>query len=66
MTRALTVDCPTITVHAGKHKKALTDSGAAVSLVRYSMYQNTDDNLKTAIQSILTHLNVADGSPMTA
>ena len=60
------MDCPTITVHAGKCYKALTDSGGAVSLVRYSTYQHMDDNLKTAIQPTLTHLNTVDGSPMTA
>ena len=60
------MDCPTITVHAGKHYKALIDSGAAVSLVRYTTYQNIDNNLKTAIQPTLIHLNTVDGSPMTA
>ena len=29
-------DCPTITVHVGKCYKALIDSGAAISLLRYS------------------------------
>ena len=32
-------DCPTITVHAGKCYKALIDSGAAISLFRYSTYK---------------------------
>ena len=63
---ALITDCPTITMHAGKHYKVLTDSGAAISLVRYSMYQNTDNNLKSAIQSTSINLNTVDGSPMTA
>ena len=40
--------------------------GAAISLVRYSMYQNIDINLKTAIQATLIQLNTVDGSPMTA
>ena len=66
MTIALIMDCPTITVHAGKCYKALTDSGAAISLVRYSTYQNIDNNLKTAIQSTSIHLNAVHGSPMTA
>ena len=66
MTIALIMDCPTITVHTGKYYKALIDSGAAISLVRYSTYQHIDNNLKTAIQSTLLHLNTADGSPMTA
>ena len=60
------MDCPTITEYTGKHYKAHTDSGAAISLVRYSMYQNSDNNLKTAIQSTLIHLNTVDGTPMTA
>ena len=62
---ALITDCPTTTVHTGKCYKALIDSGAAVSLVRYSMYHNIDDNLKTAIPSRLIHFNAAVGSPMT-
>ena len=66
VTVALITDCPTITMHAGKHYKALIDSGAAIPLVRYSIYQNTDNNLKTAIQSTSIHLNTADRSPMTA
>ena len=53
-------------MHTGNCYKALIDSGAAISLVRYSMYKNIDNNLKTAIQSTLIHLNTADGSPMTA
>ena len=53
-------------MHDGKHYKALIDSGAAISLVRYSTYQNIDNHLKTAIQSTSMHLNTADGSPMTA
>ena len=63
---ALTADCPTITVHAEKHYTAFIDSAAAISLVRYSMYQNIDNNLKTAIQSTLIHLNTVDGAPMAA
>ena len=66
VTIALITDCPTITMHAGKHYKALIDSGAAISLFGHSIYQNIDHNLKTAIQSTLIHLNTADGSPMTA
>ena len=66
VTIPLITDCPTITVHAGNHHKALIDSGAAVSLVRYSTYQNTDNNLKTAIKLTSIHLNTADESPMTA
>ena len=66
VTIALIMDCSTITVHVGKCYKALTDSGAAVSLVRYSTYENIDHHLKTAILSTLIHLNTADGSPLTA
>ena len=50
----------------GNCYKALIDSGAAISLVRYSMYQNIDNSLKTAIQATSIQLNAADGSPMTA
>ena len=60
------MDCPTITIHAGKCYKALIDSGAAVSLIRYSTYQLIDDNFKTPIQMTSTKLNTADGSPMMA
>ena len=53
MTITVITDCPTITLHAGKHYKALIDSGAAVSLFRYSMHQNIDNSLKTATQSTM-------------
>ena len=53
-------------VHAGKSYKVLIDSGAAISLVRYSMYQNIDNSLKTAIHVTSVQLNIADGSPITA
>ena len=53
-------------MHIGKCYKALTDSGAAVSLVRYSLYQNVDNSLKTAKQTTSIYLNTADRSPMTA
>ena len=68
MTRlvALITDCLTITIHAGKCYKAVTDSGAAISLIRYSTYQLIDDSFKTPIQLPSTKLNTADGSPMTA
>ena len=36
ITVACITDCPTITVHAGKHYKALVNSGAMISLLRYS------------------------------
>ena len=60
------MECPTITVHAGKHYKALIDSGAAISLTRHSTYQLIDNCFKTPIQPTTTKLNMADGSPMMA
>ena len=59
-------DCLTITVHAGKCYKALIDSGAAISLIRYPTYQLIDDSFKTPIQPTTTTLNTADGLSMTA
>ena len=61
VTIALLADCPTITVHVGKCYKALIDSGAAISLVRYSIYQTIANSLKTAIQAVLIQLNTAGG-----
>ena len=66
VTIALITDCPTIMVHTGKCYKALIDSGAAISLVRYSTYQTIDNSLRTAIQTISIQLNTVDGSPRTA
>ena len=63
---ALITDCPTITVYIGKCYKALTDSGVAISLIRYSTYQTTESSFKTPIQETTTKLNMADGSHMTA
>ena len=60
------MDCPMIMVHAGKCYKALIDSGAPISLIRYSTYQTIDSSFKTPIQATTTKLNTADGSPMTA
>ena len=60
------MDCPTITAHAGKQYKALIDSGAAISLLRYSAYKNIEDCYKTPIQPTTAKLNTADGSPMSA
>ena len=45
---------------------ALIDSGAAISLIRYSTYQLIDNSFKTSIQTTTTKLNMADRSPMTA
>ena len=47
ITVACIMDCPTLTVHAGKCYKALIDSGAAISLLRYSAYKNIKDSYKT-------------------
>ena len=60
------MECPTITVHARKCYKALINSGAAISLIRYSTYQLIDDSFKTPIQPTTTMLNTVDGSPMMA
>ena len=66
ITVACIMDCPTITVHAGKCYKALFDSGATISLLRYSAYKNTEDSYKTPIQPTTAKLKTADGSTMTA
>ena len=60
------MDYPTITIHAGKCYKALIDSGAAISLIRYSTYQSINNSFKTPIQPTTTKLNTADRLPMTA
>ena len=65
VTIAHITDCPTITVHAGKHYKALIDSGATISLLRYSTYKKIQDCYKTPIQTTTAKLNTADGSPMS-
>ena len=66
ITVAHIMDCPTITVHAGKQYKALIDSAAAISLLRYSTFQNVDDSFKTPIQPMTAKLNTTDGLLMTA
>ena len=66
ITIAHITDCPTITVHAGKCYKALIDSGAAISLLRYSTYKKIEDCYKTPIQPTTAKLNTADGFPMSA
>ena len=45
---------------------ALINSGASISLIRYSTYQLIDNSFKTPIQPTKTKLNTVDGSPMTA
>ena len=66
ITIAHITDCPTITVHTGKCYKALIDSGATLSLLRYSTYKKIEDCCKTPIQPTTAKLNTADGSPMSA
>ena len=66
VTVAHITDCPTIIVHTGKCHKALIDSGAAISLLRYSTYKKIEDCYKTPIQPTTAKLNTADGSPMSA
>ena len=66
VTVARIMDCPTITVHASKCYKALIDSRAAISLIKYSTYKHIDHRFKTAIQPTTAKLNTADGSLMTA
>ena len=66
VTLAHIMDCPTITVHAGKCHKALINSGAAISLIRYSTYQHIDNSFKTPSQPTTVKLNTANGLPMTA
>ena len=65
ITIAHITDCPTVTVHAGKHYQALIDSGVTISLIRHSTYKQIDDCYKTPIQSTSAKLNTADGSPKT-
>ena len=50
ITVACIMDCPTITVNAGKWYKALIDSGATISLLRYSAYKDIEDSYKTPMQ----------------
>ena len=66
ITVACITDCPTKIVHAGKGYKALINSEAAVSLLRYSTYKSIEDCYKTPIQPMTAKLNTADGSPMSA
>ena len=66
VTVAHITDCPTITVHTGKCYNAPIDSGATISLLRYSTYMKIEDCYKTPIQSTTAKLNTANGSPMSA
>ena len=66
VTVAHIMDCPTITVHAGKCYKALIDSAAAISLLQYSTYEHINNSFKTPVQPTTAKLNTADSSPMRA
>ena len=65
ITIAHITEFPTITVHAGKHYKALIDSGAAISLLWYSTYKKIEDCYNMAKQPTTAKLNTVDGSPMS-
>ena len=43
----------------------MIDSGAAISLLRYSTYKKIKDCYKTPIQPTTAKLNIVDGSPMS-
>ncbi len=57
--------CPTVTAHCGKRYKALLDSGAGISLVRYDLYEQIPEKLKTSQAASPVKLSTADGSEMT-
>ena len=65
ITVACIMDSSTITVHTGKCNKALIDSGATISLLRYSTFKKIEDCYKTPIQPTTAKLNTADGSLMS-
>ena len=50
----------------GQMLQALIDSGAAISLLRYSTYKKIKDCYKTPMQPTTAKLNTKDGSPMSA
>ena len=56
----------TATVDAAKRFKALTGSGAALSLAHTSIYNMTKDHYKTKILSAAVHLKTAEGSSMSS
>ena len=60
------MDYTMVTIHAGKHYKALINLGSTILLLQYSTYQNIEDSFKTPIQPTTAKLNTANGSPMTA
>ena len=50
----------------GKCYKALIDSGAVISLLRYSTYKKIKDCYKTPIKPTTAKLNTVDGCPVSA
>ena len=54
-----------MTVYAGKWFKALTDSGAAISLMSTSVYNMIKDHYKTSVWPTVSNLRTAYGSPMS-
>ena len=66
VTMACIMDYPTITVDTSKCYKALNNSGAAISLIRYLTYQHINNSFKTPIQPTPAKLNTANSSPMAA
>ena len=58
------MDCPMITVYAGKCYKALINSRASILLLQCSTYKNIEDSFKTPIQPTTAKLNTADSLPM--
>ena len=65
-TIGLLLDCPTVTVLAGKRFKALTDSGVTLSLVCTSIYNMIEDHYKTKMLPAAVHLKSADGPSMSS
>ena len=65
-TIGLVSDCPTVTVLAGKRFKALTDSGAALSLGCSSIYNMIEDCYNTKMLPAVVHLKTEDGSAMSS
>ena len=65
-TVGLIFDCPTVTVHVGKHLKTLIDSGATISLICKSVYNLMEDHYKTYILPAAFNLWTADGSSMSS
>ena len=60
------MDCPMVTMHAGKRFKALIDTGAALSLVCTSIYNMIEVHYKTKILPAAVHLRTVDGSVLSS